>query len=129
MKKRSYGEQIIDALEEAVAIERGTAKPAAVRRVTLEARTALVTEAPTYSRERIAQIRQHMDVSQTVFARALNVSPDTVRAWEQGKRAPDGAAMRLLEVAEDHPGWFLERVKLTTAPNASVPSLELPRRR
>jgi DNA-binding transcriptional regulator YiaG len=27
-----------------------------------------------------------MALSQPVFAAALNVSPETVRAWEQGKR-------------------------------------------
>ncbi len=42
-------------------------------------------------------------LSQPVFAKLLNVSPETVKAWEQGKRVPEGAAVRLLEVAEDHP--------------------------
>jgi DNA-binding transcriptional regulator YiaG len=34
-----------------------------------------------------------------VFAQVLNVNPETVKAWEQGKRQPDGAASRLLELA------------------------------
>lgn len=51
-----------------------------------------------------------MELSQVLFAAALNVSPETVRAWEQGKREPDGPTQRLLEVAEDHPEVFLKKV-------------------
>jgi DNA-binding transcriptional regulator YiaG len=40
----------------------------------------------------------------------LNVSSSTVQAWEQGVRAPDGASLRLLEIAENHPGALLESV-------------------
>ena len=53
-----------------------------------------------------------MALSQPVFAAALNVSPETIRAWEQGKRTPDGATLRLLEVAEHHPDVLLASVQL-----------------
>jgi putative transcriptional regulator len=43
---------------------------------------------------------------------ALNVSAETVRAWEQGKREPDGAALRLLQIAEQHPEWIMETVSI-----------------
>jgi putative transcriptional regulator len=52
-----------------------------------------------------------MELSQPVFAAALNVSPETIRAWEQGKREPEGATLRLLEVAEQHPDVFLKKVR------------------
>ena len=52
-----------------------------------------------------------MALSQPIFAAALNVSPETVRAWEQGKREPDGPTLRLLEVAEQHPEVLLKRVR------------------
>jgi putative transcriptional regulator len=55
-----------------------------------------------------------MELSQPVFAAALNVSPDTIRAWEQGKREPDGPTLRLLEVAEQHPEVFLQKVRTRT---------------
>jgi hypothetical protein len=42
------------------------------------------------------------------------VSPDTIRAWEQGKREPDGPTLRLLEVAEQHPEVFLDKVRKRT---------------
>jgi transcriptional regulator with XRE-family HTH domain len=43
-------------------------------------------------------------VSQAIFAQMMGVSASTVRAWEQGKREPEGAARRLLQIAELHPG-------------------------
>ncbi len=89
-KKTSIGEQIIEGLEEAVAF----------------------SPAPTYSSVRIARIRDGLRLSQAVFAMALNVSAETVRAWEQGKREPDGAALRLLQIAEQHPEWVLETVSI-----------------
>jgi transcriptional regulator with XRE-family HTH domain len=38
----------------------------------------------------------------------LNVSRSTVRAWEQGRRSPDGPSLRLLEVAAERPSALLE---------------------
>jgi putative transcriptional regulator len=52
-----------------------------------------------------------MELSQPVFAAALNVSAETIRAWEQGKREPDGPTLRLLEVAEQHPEVFLDKLR------------------
>lgn len=109
-KRNSVGGQIIDALNEAVAFERGELA-ARTRRVALTARQADVAPAPAYSRERIATLRERLHLSQPVFAMALNVSPDTVKAWEQGKRAPDGAAARLLQLAEEHPKWLLGSIR------------------
>lgn len=65
--------------------------------------------APHYGSEEIRRIRRKLDVSQQVFADALNVSLGTVRSWEQGLRQPDGAAMRLISITDEHPeillGW------------------------
>jgi putative transcriptional regulator len=108
--RKSIGTQIVDGLNEAVAFERGEL-PATTRRVAVTARIADVAPAPLYTRDRIVRLRQRLRLSQPVFAMALNVSPETVRAWEQGKRVPDGAALRLLQLTEDHPGWVLESVQ------------------
>jgi DNA-binding transcriptional regulator YiaG len=70
----------------------------------LTARTAIVEEPPEYDAERIRRIRRRLNVSQHVFADLLNVSLGTVRSWEQGVRVPDGAARRLLAIAELYPG-------------------------
>ena len=111
-RKTSIGERIIEGLEEAVAFEYGKPPGTRVKRVTLTARVAEASPAPTYSSVRIARIRDGLRLSQAVFAMALNVSAETVRAWEQGKREPDGAALRLLQIAEQHPEWVLETVSI-----------------
>jgi len=41
--------------------------------------------------------------SQVEFAKRINVSLDTIRNWEQGKRHPTGAAKALLKVLEKAP--------------------------
>jgi DNA-binding transcriptional regulator YiaG len=69
----------------------------------LTARTAIVAEPPVYDAERVRQVRRRLNVSQAVFAKLLNVGLATVRCWEQGTRVPDGAARRLLAIAELYP--------------------------
>ncbi len=51
----------------------------------------------------IKEIREQMNLSQTVFARLLNVSPSSIRQWEQGKRQPTGATKVLLEQLKKTP--------------------------
>ncbi len=114
-KKKSIGERIVEGLEEAIAYERGERAGALVTRVRLTARSAEVKRAPRYSGARVARLRTQLKLSQPVFAKALNVSPETVRSWEQEKRAPDGAALRLLQVAERHPDVILENVRQRSA--------------
>ncbi len=55
----------------------------------------------------IAGIRQKLNVSQPVFAALLNVPVATARSWEQGKRKPSGAALRLLDIARQQPNILL----------------------
>lgn len=108
--KKGLGQQIVEGLSEAVAYERGELA-ARTTRVAFTARNAVAERAPTYTRERIAQLRERLSLSQPVFAMALNVSPDTVRAWEQGKREPEGAALRLLQLTERYPAWVLDTIQ------------------
>jgi len=51
----------------------------------------------------ILGIRRRLNVSQPVFAALLNVPVATARSWEQGKRRPSGAALRLLDLARQQP--------------------------
>ena len=51
----------------------------------------------------IKAIREQMNLSQTVFARLLNVSPSSIRQWEQGKRKPTGSTKVLLELLGKSP--------------------------
>ncbi len=111
-KSPSPGEEMIERLEEGVEFEYGKAPAGRGGGVTLTARVAEAPPAPTYTSARIARIRSALRLSQAVFAMALNVSVETVRAWEQGKREPDGAALRLLQIVEQHPEWIMETVSI-----------------
>lgn len=48
----------------------------------------------------IRRIRIRNRASQAVFAAYLNTSTSTVQKWEQGKKAPRGAALKLLELVD-----------------------------
>jgi len=51
----------------------------------------------------IVSARNASGMSQARFAELLGVSKRTLQEWEQGRRAPSGAAKTLLRVAEQHP--------------------------
>ncbi len=109
-RKRTLGEKLVGSAREAVEIERGEREPARISQHT--AARSTVQPPPEYGAQRIREIRARMRLSQSVFADALNVSAETIRAWEQGKREPDGPTLRLLEVAEQYPEVFLKKVHL-----------------
>ena len=44
-----------------------------------------------------------MGLGQMDLARRIDVSPETIRNWEQGKRCPTGAAGALLRVLDKAP--------------------------
>ncbi|MBF0334727.1 MAG: helix-turn-helix domain-containing protein [Alphaproteobacteria bacterium] len=44
----------------------------------------------------VAGIRARTGLSQDRFARAFQISPHTLRNWEQGRRVPEGPARALL---------------------------------
>jgi len=73
-----------------------------------------VRHAPPEPRRRdkneIVKLRERLNFSQGMLARALNVSAATVRAWESGRRSPRDAALKLLAIAEKHPEDLLDSV-------------------
>jgi len=56
----------------------------------------------------VASIRAKTGLSQPHFAALLGVSVRTLQDWEQGRRAPSGAARTLLLVADRNPKALLE---------------------
>lgn len=69
-----------------------------------ELRTTVLPAPPTPMRAAdVRALREHVHASQAVFARFLNVSTRLVQAWEADRRQPDGAALRLLELASRNP--------------------------
>lgn len=55
-----------------------------------------------YTGEEIQQLRKQQKLSQSVFAKYLNVSPAMIRSLEQGKRHAHGAILKLLNIVERH---------------------------
>jgi DNA-binding transcriptional regulator YiaG len=70
-----------------------------------------VTELPPPAKpltpHQIRAIRKSFNVSQAVFARIINVSPNAVESWEQGVRRPREATLKLLTIAHKHPEVLL----------------------
>ena len=83
---RDIGQEILDGILE---IKRGE--------------TGRVTEVPS-----VASIREATGLSQSRFAQLLGVSARTLQEWEQGRRAPSGAARTLLLIAHRNPKALLE---------------------
>jgi len=79
--RRNIGQEILQGLQE---IKRGE--------------HGLVTNIPE-----VSAIREKTGLSQARFARLLGVSIRTLQDWEQGRRAPSGAARTLLLIANNNP--------------------------
>lgn len=62
--------------------------------------------------QEIKEIRETINLSQSVFAKLLNVSVSSVRQWEQGKRTPTGSTKVLLELLGKEPHLLDYRLTL-----------------
>lgn len=88
-------ESLRTSLRDALAFERGEH---------VDLRVTELPPRPARFRPReIRQIRLALNASQVLFATYLNVSPSTVRSWEQGTRRPHGADLKLLTIAKKNP--------------------------
>lgn len=84
--KRNVGQEILEGIRE---LKRGR-------------RGRVVTLPP------VAAIRERTSLSQARFAELLGVSVRTLQDWEQGRRAPSGAARTLLQIAHKNPRALLD---------------------
>lgn len=86
-------EKLHKSLSDAIEYERGN--------ITLRSKQIVIPEAPkNYDAATIKKLRAKLGISQRDFALWLNVSLNTVKAWEQDIRNPSHSALRLLEVFE-----------------------------
>lgn len=89
-RKQTFGEGLIEAMQEAVAHRRGE----------IALPTRIVTVPDTVD---VAAIRKGQKLSQARFAARYGFDVRALQEWEQGRRQPDRAARILLKVIEKHP--------------------------
>ncbi|MBE95653.1 MULTISPECIES: helix-turn-helix domain-containing protein [Marinobacter] len=91
MSDRNLGAEILAGLDEIKQFKKGN----------LALRTQELSEpsAPQV-------IRLKLKMSQSAFAGLMGVSVRTLQDWEQGRREPQGPAVALLRIAEQHPEVF-----------------------
>ncbi len=88
-------EMVEAGLEDSIAYSRGEKKSLVT--------TRLPTPPPPMDARKVIEIRKQLNMSQSLFAAALNVSTKTVQGWEQGLRKPGNASLRLLQIAQMRP--------------------------
>jgi putative transcriptional regulator len=59
-----------------------------------------LTVAKPLSAREIQRLRKHAGVSQSVFARHLNVAVKLVGEWERGQKKPSGPSLKLLALVK-----------------------------
>ena len=106
-KRVTKRERVMTDRESSELLESASQALAMVRGSKLVGGRISVRHAPAEPRPRdkkdILKLRERLNFSQGMLARALNVSPSTVQAWEAGRRTPSDAALKLLAIAEKHP--------------------------
>jgi putative transcriptional regulator len=83
--------------ETAVGLHRaGLLSRATMRSFDVSCLTAVVALSP----KDIAALRRREGISQSVFARYLNVRPKLVSEWERGEKKPSGPSLKLLSIVK-----------------------------
>ena len=97
-RRKPLFERLTQGLEEGIAHAKGE----------LTLRTVEVPEEPPeIDAKTLAELRARATMSQTVFAKMLNVSTKTLQSWEQGIRQPSDASRRLIQVLSPDRPVFL----------------------
>ncbi|EOK1143063.1 TPA: NadS family protein [Klebsiella pneumoniae] len=92
MEKELF-DQLVESMEQMVAIEKGHMAPAAVHRHHLPD---------------VKTLRAASELTQGEFADAVGVSPSLVQSWEQNRRVPSGSSLKLLLMIERNPALLNE---------------------
>lgn len=68
-------------------------------------------EPGVYDTAKVIATRRLLRASQTVFAQVLGVSPNAVRAWEQGLNLPSEIARRFMDEIRRNPDYWRQRLR------------------
>jgi DNA-binding transcriptional regulator YiaG len=105
------GMKIVGGLEDLLATMRAGGMPAVEKKFTVRRVRRVAFDRPVLRGPDVAAIRAALGVSQPVFADLLGVSPNTVRAWEQGVNPPSGMAARFLAEIRNNPEYWKAQVR------------------
>lgn len=95
-------ELLKEGLEEAIEFHKGKVK--------LRTKEVFIPGSPkNYRAEDIKKLRSKLEITQQELAAWLNVSLNTVQAWEQNSRKPSHSSLRLLEMF-DKDFSFIKRI-------------------
>jgi putative transcriptional regulator len=94
VRRKALAERLEQGLREGIQFAKGE--------LTLRT-TEIPAPPPRIVAREVVALRENARMSQTVFARVLNVSTKTVQSWEQGQRKPSHAALRMLQIFRTTP--------------------------
>ena len=97
MKHSELGNEIIEGLNEIITLERGR------KASKLNKDSVSILAMDEFKPDDIKSMRHKFEMSLSIFAKMLGVSPKTVEAWESGFRKPTGAYARLLQIITHDP--------------------------
>ncbi|MBI3462506.1 MAG: helix-turn-helix domain-containing protein [Planctomycetes bacterium] len=83
-RRKPLFERLKASLNEGIQFARGE--------MTLRTTTLPQDPPPVPARRDVLRLRQRLGMSQSIFARSLNVSPKTLQSWERGTRRPSRRA-------------------------------------
>ncbi len=92
------GDELLQSMAQALAHAQGKKSGVRTRKVAV-------------SPDDVQKARKQIGLSQDKFAVAFGVSASTLRKWEQGQRAPTGAAKTLLKIIEREPMAVVRALK------------------
>ena len=72
-------------------------------RVTLREHKVEARPAPALKPAEVRKVRERLNLSRAVFARALRTNERTLENWEQGRAAPNSQARLLIRMAAAYP--------------------------
>ena len=98
MTKRKSKSRILEAVHETAA---DLHRLGFIDKRKMQAYDALcLSPVPEYDAARIRELRESLQLSQSVLASVLNTSVSTVRKWELGDKKPSGPSSKLLDLLE-----------------------------
>lgn len=104
MQKTKLGQGLIKGLKEAVLFEQN--------KINLKSTAIEIPDSPPdFTKSEVKEVREFLNVSQSLFAKILGVSGHTVKSWELGSNKPSGSSARLIQMAKQNPNTFKELIQ------------------